>query len=59
MFAQSRDDKKRVETVLQELHMPHGKNDAINPEKFTFADFFRFYKSLTQRTEVERIFHEL
>ncbi|CAH0561313.1 unnamed protein product [Brassicogethes aeneus] len=59
MFAQSKDDKKRVETVLQELQMPHVKNDTISPEKFTFNDFFQFYKALTQRNEVDKIFNEI
>lgn len=58
MFAQSRDDKKRLENVLSGLGMPYGKNDTINPAKFTFEDFFRFYMQLTQRTEVEKVFSE-
>ncbi|KAL1509188.1 hypothetical protein ABEB36_003963 [Hypothenemus hampei] len=58
MCAQSRDDKKRLETVLSGLGLPHGKNDTINPTKFTFDDFFRLYVQLTQRTEVEAVFNE-
>ncbi|XP_066146775.1 1-phosphatidylinositol 4,5-bisphosphate phosphodiesterase classes I and II isoform X2 [Euwallacea fornicatus] len=58
MCAQSRDDKKRLETVLNGLGLPHGKNDTINPSKFTFDDFFRLYVQLTQRSEVEAVFNE-
>ncbi|XP_076273295.1 phospholipase C at 21C isoform X3 [Rhynchophorus ferrugineus] len=58
MFAQSRDDKKRVENVLSSLGLPYGKNDTINPAKFTFEDFFRFYMQLTHRVEVEKVFNE-
>lgn len=58
MCAQSRDDKKRLETVLSGLGLPHGKNDTINPTKFTFDDFFRLYVQLTQRSEVEAVFND-
>ncbi|XP_030750745.1 1-phosphatidylinositol 4,5-bisphosphate phosphodiesterase classes I and II isoform X2 [Sitophilus oryzae] len=58
MCGQSRDDKKRLETVLSSLGLPYGKNDTINPTKFNFEDFFRFYMQLTQRSEVEKVFSE-
>ncbi|RZC39107.1 1-phosphatidylinositol 4,5-bisphosphate phosphodiesterase classes I and II, partial [Asbolus verrucosus] len=59
MFAQSKDDKKRIEMVLHMTGLPNGKNDAISPEKFQFEDFFNFYKNLTQRTEVEKVFYDI
>lgn len=59
MFAQNKDDRKRVEKALDSCGFPSGKNDAINPEKFTYDDFFSFYKHLTQRTDLEKVFYEL
>uniref|UniRef100_A0A1B6CHB2 1-phosphatidylinositol 4,5-bisphosphate phosphodiesterase n=1 Tax=Clastoptera arizonana TaxID=38151 RepID=A0A1B6CHB2_9HEMI len=59
MFAQNKDDRKRVEKALDASGFPSAKNDAISPSKFSFEDFFNFYKNLTQRTEVEKIFEEL
>lgn len=32
------------------------QNDGISLQKFQFEDFFNFYKSLTQRTDLEKIF---
>lgn len=59
MFAQNKEDRKRVEKALDISGLPSGKNDTINPQKFQFEDFFNFYKNLTQRTEVEKVFDEL
>lgn len=59
MFAQNKDDRKRVEKALDISGLPSGKNDAISIQKFQFEDFFNFYKNLTQRTEVEKVFDEL
>ncbi|KYB27786.1 1-phosphatidylinositol 4,5-bisphosphate phosphodiesterase classes I and II-like Protein [Tribolium castaneum] len=59
MFAQSRDDKRRIETVLQSTGLPYGKNDTLSPEKFQFEDFFNFYKNLTQRSEIEKVFNDI
>ncbi|XP_050313003.1 1-phosphatidylinositol 4,5-bisphosphate phosphodiesterase classes I and II isoform X2 [Anthonomus grandis grandis] len=58
LCAQSRDDKKRLETVLSGLGLPYGKNDTISLSKFTFEDFFKFYVQLTTRSEVEKVFNE-
>ncbi|XP_045534483.1 1-phosphatidylinositol 4,5-bisphosphate phosphodiesterase classes I and II [Papilio machaon] len=58
-FAQNKEDKKRVEKALSESGLPTGKNDTISQSKFQFEDFFAFYKSLTQRTEVLKIFNSL
>ncbi|CAG4966788.1 unnamed protein product [Colias eurytheme] len=59
LFAQSKEDKKRIEKALSESGLPTGKNDTICQSKFQFEDFFGFYKSLTQRTEVLNIFNGL
>ncbi|CAH2239277.1 jg21904 [Pararge aegeria aegeria] len=59
LFAQNKEGKKRVEKALSESGLPTGKNDTISQSKFQFEDFFAFYKSLTQRTEVQKIFNNL
>lgn len=59
MFAQNKDDRKKVEKALEAAGMPSGKSDALSLQKFTFEDFFNFYKHLTMRTEVERIFEQM
>ncbi|XP_015596066.1 1-phosphatidylinositol 4,5-bisphosphate phosphodiesterase classes I and II isoform X2 [Cephus cinctus] len=59
MFAQNKEDRKRVEKALDISSLPSGKNDAISLQKFQFEDFFNFYKSLTQRAEVEKVFEEI
>ncbi|ODN05604.1 1-phosphatidylinositol 4,5-bisphosphate phosphodiesterase beta-1, partial [Orchesella cincta] len=55
-FAQNKEDRKRVEKALDAAGLPSGKNDTINPSKFTFEDFFQFYKNMTGRSEVEKVF---
>ncbi|XP_039284190.1 1-phosphatidylinositol 4,5-bisphosphate phosphodiesterase classes I and II isoform X2 [Nilaparvata lugens] len=59
LFAQNKEDRRRVEKALEQSGFPSTKNDALNPQKFTFEEFFNFYKNLTQRAEVEKIFEEL
>lgn len=59
MFAQNKEDRKRVEKALDVSGLPSGKNDTISVEKFQFEDFFNFYKNLTQRSEVEKVFAEM
>ncbi|XP_011165948.1 1-phosphatidylinositol 4,5-bisphosphate phosphodiesterase classes I and II isoform X1 [Solenopsis invicta] len=56
MFTQNKDDRKRVEKALDISGFPTGKNDAVPLTKFQFEDFFNFYKSLTQRSDVEKVF---
>ncbi|XP_049867996.1 1-phosphatidylinositol 4,5-bisphosphate phosphodiesterase classes I and II-like isoform X2 [Pectinophora gossypiella] len=58
-FAQNKDDKKRVEKALSDTGLPTSKNDTISQSKFQFEDFFAFYKNLTQRNEVQKIFNQL
>lgn len=60
MFAQNKDDKKRIESILRTtLALPAAKNDTISPEKFRFEDFFNFYIDITQRTEVRKVYNEM
>ncbi|XP_018361891.1 PREDICTED: 1-phosphatidylinositol 4,5-bisphosphate phosphodiesterase classes I and II isoform X3 [Trachymyrmex cornetzi] len=56
MFAQNKDDRKRVEKALDISGFPSGKSDVVPLLKFQFEDFFNFYKSLTQRSDVEKVF---
>ncbi|XP_073949502.1 phospholipase C at 21C [Choristoneura fumiferana] len=59
IFALNKEDKKRVEKALSESGLPTGKTDTISLSKFQFEDFFAFYKSLTQRTDAQKIFNSL
>lgn len=59
LFAQNKEDRKRVEKALDIAGLPSGKNDTVSFQKFQFEDFFNFYKCLTHRSEVEKIFEEL
>ncbi|OAD62421.1 1-phosphatidylinositol 4,5-bisphosphate phosphodiesterase classes I and II [Eufriesea mexicana] len=59
MFTQNREDRKRVEKALDISSLPSGKNDVISLQKFQFEDFFNFYKSLTQRSDVEKVFERI
>ncbi|KOC63504.1 1-phosphatidylinositol 4,5-bisphosphate phosphodiesterase classes I and II [Habropoda laboriosa] len=59
MFAQNKDDRKRVEKALDLSGFPSGKNDVISLQKFQFEDFFKFYKSLTERSDVEKVFESI
>ncbi|XP_058792167.1 1-phosphatidylinositol 4,5-bisphosphate phosphodiesterase classes I and II isoform X2 [Phymastichus coffea] len=59
MFTQNKDDRKRVEKALDISGYASGKNDSIPLQKFQFEEFFNFYKSLTQRSDVEKVFDEI
>lgn len=58
-FTTNKEDRKRVEKVLDSTGIPSTKNEVISIEKFGFDDFFTFYKNLTQRTEVEKVFYDM
>lgn len=58
-FAQNREDKKRVEKALEATGLSFAKNETICPTKFGFDVFMDFYKHLTGRTELQKIFEEL
>lgn len=59
IFAQHKDDRRRVEKALDVSGLQSSKGDAIPIQKFQFEDFFNLYKNLTQRTEMEKIFDEM
>ncbi|GAB0092257.1 hypothetical protein DMENIID0001_072470 [Sergentomyia squamirostris] len=59
MFAQNKDDRKRVEKAMDLVGFPCNKADHIMPEKFGFEEFFNLYKHLTQRSELEKVFDSL
>ncbi|KAF4532691.1 hypothetical protein B566_EDAN002927 [Ephemera danica] len=59
LFAQNKDDRKRVEKALETTGFPTGKNDTVSPSKFQFEDFFNLYKNLMQRPELESVFDNL
>ncbi|VVC28951.1 C2 domain,PH domain-like,PLC-like phosphodiesterase, TIM beta/alpha-barrel [Cinara cedri] len=58
-FAQNKDDRKKVEKALESSGLPSNKNDFVSPVKFTFEDFFIFYKNLTVRPEVAQLFDDV
>ncbi|CAG5134812.1 unnamed protein product, partial [Candidula unifasciata] len=55
----NRDDRKKVEKALEAEGFHAGKTDSFNAQKFTFYNFFNFYRHLLGRTEVDKIFDEL
>ncbi|XP_072178631.1 1-phosphatidylinositol 4,5-bisphosphate phosphodiesterase beta-3-like [Diadema setosum] len=59
MFSSSTSDKKRVETALQVAGVHSGKDDTIDPKRFTFDVFFTFYLRLVNQKEVDKLFQEL
>ena len=59
MFAQHKDDKKRIEKALESCCLPSGKNESIPPDKFTYKVFSDFYLNLIHRPEITRIFNKL
>ncbi|XP_026835324.1 1-phosphatidylinositol 4,5-bisphosphate phosphodiesterase classes I and II isoform X2 [Drosophila erecta] len=59
LFAQNKEDRKRVEKALDVTGLPSGKVDSIPVSKFQFEDFYNLYKYLTQRSEVERLFDSI
>ncbi|KAF2362460.1 Phosphoinositide-specific phospholipase C EF-hand-like domain [Trinorchestia longiramus] len=59
VFARHADDKKRVEQALEQTGLPTGKNKTMDVNQFTFDVFLEFYRKLTSRVEVEKIFCQL
>lgn len=59
LFANGKDDRRRVEKALDVSGFPSGKGEMLSISKFLFDDFFNLYKNLTQRTEIEKVFEEL
>ncbi|KAK2173609.1 hypothetical protein NP493_864g02015 [Ridgeia piscesae] len=59
MFAQHRDDKKKIEKALEAAQLPTGKSDCLHPRKFPFRQFMSFYRHLCGRQEIDKIFYDL
>ncbi|KAL1400588.1 hypothetical protein pipiens_007306 [Culex pipiens pipiens] len=59
LFANSKEDRRRVEKALDVSGLASGKADTLALSKFQFEDFFNLYKNLTQRSEVEKVYDEL
>ncbi|XP_015782614.1 1-phosphatidylinositol 4,5-bisphosphate phosphodiesterase classes I and II [Tetranychus urticae] len=59
LFAQHKDDKKRVEKALDFTNIPTGKSSSFDPDKFPLETFLQFYKHLVVRSEVDKIFDRL
>lgn len=55
MFAQHRDDRKRVERALEAVGLAAGKNDTLAPERLCLDVFLRFYRHLVGRQEVRGV----
>ncbi|KAL3875090.1 hypothetical protein ACJMK2_038024 [Sinanodonta woodiana] len=55
----NKDDKSRVVKALESAGFQATKNDTIDPNGFTFDDFFNFYRHLCGRTEVDKVFEEI
>ncbi|XP_071081151.1 1-phosphatidylinositol 4,5-bisphosphate phosphodiesterase beta-1-like [Haliotis cracherodii] len=59
MMAQNRDDRRRVEKALEAAGFPTEKNGTVDPNKFSFDNFFNFHHQLVGRTEVVKVFEEM
>ncbi|XP_031551844.1 1-phosphatidylinositol 4,5-bisphosphate phosphodiesterase beta-1-like isoform X2 [Actinia tenebrosa] len=55
----SKEDRKRVQEALQSVGLPHGKNDLISLDEFTFEIFLKFYNRLCNRQDIDKIFSEI
>lgn len=59
LFAQHKDDRKRVEQCLTSLGLPSSKNEVVDPGKFSFKVFHKFYEKLTTRNvDVGKVFEQ-
>ncbi|RUS73878.1 hypothetical protein EGW08_018364 [Elysia chlorotica] len=58
-LATNRDDRKKVEKALDTMGFHAGRSEALPANKFTFDNFFSFYRHLVGRSEVDKIFDEL
>ncbi|XP_053374625.1 1-phosphatidylinositol 4,5-bisphosphate phosphodiesterase beta-1-like isoform X2 [Mercenaria mercenaria] len=55
----NKEDRRRVEKAVEATGFKASKNDTIDPNKFTFDDFFTFYRHLVGRTECDKVFDEI
>lgn len=59
LIAYQRDDRKKVETALRSANLITDRDDVIPVEQWTEDQFFLFYRCLTLRTDVQKIFTEM
>ncbi|KAG1700087.1 1-phosphatidylinositol 4,5-bisphosphate phosphodiesterase classes I and II [Nymphon striatum] len=59
MFAQHKDERRKVEKALNATNLPSEKGDFIVSQTISFKDFMNLYRNLTDRKEVEKIFEQL
>ncbi|XP_060531222.1 1-phosphatidylinositol 4,5-bisphosphate phosphodiesterase isoform X1 [Cylas formicarius] len=57
-FASGRTEKL-VYQFLAELGLPSGKNDAIEPDAFTFDKFYSLYHKICPRNDIEELFRTI
>ncbi|KAL0266802.1 UNVERIFIED_CONTAM: hypothetical protein PYX00_009250 [Menopon gallinae] len=51
--------EKPVYQCLQELGLPSGKNDVIEPSDFTFDKFYALYHKICPRNDIEELFQSI
>lgn len=51
--------EKLVYQCLQELGLPSGKNDVIEPADFTFDKFYALYHKICPRNDIEELFQSM
>ncbi|XP_072030840.1 1-phosphatidylinositol 4,5-bisphosphate phosphodiesterase beta-4-like isoform X2 [Amphiura filiformis] len=51
--------EKIVFKSLEELGMPYGKNDEIDPPDFPFEKFYELYHKICPRTDIEELFKQI
>lgn len=59
MFASHKEDRKRVQSALQQAELPHSMKECIDPEVFDFDKFLSLYLNLCGRAELQEIFQKL
>uniref|UniRef100_A0A915KNR9 1-phosphatidylinositol 4,5-bisphosphate phosphodiesterase n=1 Tax=Romanomermis culicivorax TaxID=13658 RepID=A0A915KNR9_ROMCU len=58
-FSTNKDDRRKIEKALNAADLPFGKEDVIACDQLDDERFFLFYRCLTSRSEVQRIFSEI
>ncbi|XP_024084522.1 1-phosphatidylinositol 4,5-bisphosphate phosphodiesterase isoform X3 [Cimex lectularius] len=51
--------EKLVYQCLQDLNLPSGKNDVIEPADFTFDKFYELYHKICPRNDIEELFQSI
>ncbi|KAL1138525.1 hypothetical protein AAG570_008588 [Ranatra chinensis] len=51
--------EKLVYSCLQDLGLPSGKNDVIEPVDFTFEKFYELYHKICPRNDIEELFQSI